>query len=102
MELTFGDLNFRVTRIGILRLEDSGFRRTDEPGKFAEQGAEGDEIGSEPDSPRPTHPHLFFIAMARMVPEEGSDGEEEKEANTKSWDELDAENGIHKQQTSPC
>ena len=79
-----------------MRLEHSGFRRTDEPGKFAEQGAEGDDIGSEPDSPKPIHPHLFFVAMARRVPEEGSGNEEEEEANDKSWEELDAENGIQK------
>ena len=101
LDLTFGDLNFRVTHTGILRLEDSSSHEASEPGKFAEQEAEGGKIGSKPDSPGITNPRLFFVAMARRVPGEGSSNEEEEESNDKSWEELDAENGIQKQQTPP-
>ena len=39
--------------------------------------------------------------MARMVPADKSDGEEEEGVDPKSWEELDAENGINQQQTPP-
>ena len=101
MDLTFGDLNFRVTHTGILRLGDSSRHESSDSEKLARQENGEDEIGSEPDSPIPTHSHLYFVAMARRAPPNDSDGEEQEEADPKSWAEMDAELGINLQKTPP-
>ena len=98
MDLTFGDFNFRATRTGILRLQNSNrspATRPTEPEKLAIWADDDDEIGSEPDSSTPPHPHLHFIGMVKRVPRENSDGEMEEEddpskSEPKSWAQMDA------------
>ena len=99
VDLTFGDFNFRTTRTGILHLQDSNrspATRPTEPEKLARWADDEDEIGSEPDSSTPTHPHLHFIGMVKRVPRENSDGETDEEddpskSEPKSWAQMDAE-----------
>ena len=99
MDLTFGDFNFRATRTGILRLQNSNrspATRPTEPEKLARWADDEDEIGSEPDSSTPTHPHLHFIGMVKRVARDNSGGETEDEddpskSEPKSWAQMDAE-----------
>ena len=78
IDLAFGNFNFRASHVGILRLEDSTrspATRSIEPKKIARWADDEDEIGSEPDSPSPTHPHLRFVAMVKRAPRTDSEGE---------------------------
>ena len=109
VDLMFGDFNFRVSRTGILRLQNSTrfpAARPIEPEKLARWADDEDEIGSEPDSSTPTHPHLHFIGMVKRVPRENSDGETEEEddpskSEPKSWAQMDAELDENRANTPP-
>ena len=84
MDLTFGDFNFRATRVGILRLQDSTrslATRTIEPKRIARWADDEDELGSEPDSPNPTHPHLHFVAMVKHAKKATTSDKSDKEAD---------------------
>jgi hypothetical protein len=94
IDLAFGDFNCRATRTGILRLHDS-FRhtrtRTNESENLVGWMNEENKIGFEPDSAIPTHPHLYFVAMAKRIPRDNTDDEKGEEPPPKPWGETDPE-----------
>lgn len=52
-----------------------------EPAMLTSWADNEDEIGSEPDSPNPTHPHLHFVAMVKHAKKTTTSDESDEEAD---------------------